>query len=160
MACARIGKSSLDIIWKREAGVLREAQYATAPSDLEHKKLVSSVYERRGTAPEIRAAIETDCIGEKQRAADTAAAIAVLQNAQGNTSAVKEPSSKVATPTAAAGESAPAIKKSINATQCADLNNELIFLQASSRRGGSVATMEGINAQRRAIDSKISSTKC
>jgi hypothetical protein len=51
MACARVGKSSLDIIWKREAGALREAQYANAEGNPDHKNLVDSVYEQRGTAP-------------------------------------------------------------------------------------------------------------
>jgi hypothetical protein len=157
MACARVGKSSLDIIWKREAGALREAQYANVEGSLEHKNLVDAVYDQRGTAPQIRAAIEADCIGEKQRAADANAALAAAQKAPGATPAAVRAAPATAPLTVAA---APAGKASDSAAQCAKLSSQLAAVQERARSGGGVATMEQIGNERRAIDSKISAAKC
>jgi hypothetical protein len=158
MACSRMGKSSLDIIWKREAGALREAQYASAGGNPEHKALVDAVYERRGTAPQIRAAIETDCIGEKQRAADAAAAIAALKKPQSTVPVAERTAPADAGPITVAA--APAGKAADSAAQCAKLNSQLVAVQERARRGGTVASMEQIANDRRAIDSKISAAKC
>jgi hypothetical protein len=160
MACSRVGKSSLDIIWKREAGALREAQYANAEGNPEHKNLVDAVYEQRGTAPQIRAAIEADCIGEKQRAADANAALAAVQKSQGTTAAPARtaPATGAGTgPLTVAG--APA-KPNDSAAQCANLSSQLAGVQERARKGGGVAAMEQLANERRAIDSKISAAKC
>jgi hypothetical protein len=119
MACSRVGKSSLDIIWKREAGALREAQYANAEGNPEHKNLVDAVYEQRGTAPQIRAAIEADCMGERQRAADANAALASLQKIQGTAPAAARSAPTATAPLAVAA--APAGKAGDNASQCTNL---------------------------------------
>jgi hypothetical protein len=158
MECAKLGKNSLDIIWKREAGSLREAQSAKGSS--EHRKLVDAVYDRRGSAPEIRASIEADCIGEKQRAADAAAAIAAIA-AQGGLPAVAASPAVAVAPTAAAPAPATAVaKKNDNASECADLNNKLSSLKDRARQGGGASTMEQINKERRTVDSNISAAKC
>ncbi len=159
MACSRVGKSSLDIIWKREAGALREAQYANAEGNPDHKNLVDAVYEQRGTAPHIRAAIEADCIGEKQRAADANAALAAVQRSQGTAAAPARAAPAAGTaPLAVAA--APAGKANDSAAQCANLSSQLTAVQERARKGGGVAAMEQINSERRAIDSKISAAKC
>jgi hypothetical protein len=162
MECAKLGKSSMEISWKREAGALREAQSAKGSS--EHKKLVDSVYDRRGSAPEIKAAIEAECISERQHAADAAAAIAAIA-AQGGLPTVAASPVAAAAPTAAAAAPAPAAasasaSKNDNAVQCAKLNIELTTLKDRARQGGSVSTMERINNERRTVDSKISAARC
>jgi hypothetical protein len=160
MECAKLGKNSLDIIWKREAGALREAQSAKGSS--EYRKLVNSVYDRRGSAPEIKASIEAECIGERQRAADAAAAIAAIA-AQGGLPTVAASPVAAAAPATAAAPPAPAAtaaSKNDNAVQCAKLNNELTSLKDRARQGGSVSTMERINNERRTVDSNISAAKC
>ncbi len=159
MACSRVGKSSLDIIWKREAGALREAQYASAAGNPEHKNLVDAVYEQRGTAPQIRAAIEADCIGEKQRAADANAAVAAAQKSPGASAAPARaaPTTGAAPLTVAA---APAGKPNDSAAQCANLSSQLAAVQERARKGGGVAAMEQLANERRAIDTKISAAKC
>lgn len=159
MACSRVGKSSLDIIWKREAGALREAQYANAEGNPEHKNLVDTVYEQRGTAPQIRAAIEADCIGEKQRAADANAALAAVHKSQGTSTAPARAAGANGTP-ALTVAAAPAGKATDGAAQCALLNSQLASVQERARRGGGVAAMEQLANERRAVDSKISAAKC
>jgi hypothetical protein len=47
-----------------------------------------------------------------------------------------------------------------NSGQCASLRSDLATLQSRARAGGSVATMERINNERRQVDSQISSAKC
>lgn len=163
--CAKVGKSSLDISWKREAGQLREAQAANGSP--EHRKLVGAVYDRRGSAPEVRAAIEAECIGERQRAADAAAAIAAIAAQGGLPTATTSPATGAgpAAAAATAAATAPALsaatgKTNDTAGRCTKLNHELASINQRARQGGSVATMEQINNERRALDRSISVAKC
>ena len=158
MACSRVGKSSLDVIWKREAGALREAQYASNAGNPEHKSLVDAVYEQRGTAPQIRAAIEAECIGERQRAADANAALAAVQKNLGVTAPARSVSSTGTAPLIVAA--APTGKTGDSAAQCASVSSLLASVQERARKGGGVVTMEQLANERRAIDSKISAAKC
>jgi hypothetical protein len=119
--------------------------------------LVDAVYEQRGTAPQIRAAIEADCIGEKQRAADANAALATGQKNQGTVASARAAPAAGTAPLIVAG--APA-KPADSVAQCANLSSQLASVQERARRGGGVAAMEQLANERRAIDSKISAAKC
>jgi hypothetical protein len=156
--CARQGKSALDIVWKREAGALREAQRAKSP---ENGKLIDAVYDRRGSAQEISAQIEAECITEKQRAADAAAALAALQQAAGADAPATAPKPATALKEPSNGESAPKTAATAdNKAQCANLRQQLTAVQDRGRQGGNVADMERINTDRRKIDQQISNAKC
>lgn len=69
--CNLRGEKAQKISWIRETGVMEEKQLASAKSYAD-KKLIQEVYQRRGTAVEIRAAVEADCRDEKDRAAQAA----------------------------------------------------------------------------------------
>jgi hypothetical protein len=153
IVCARTGQAALDIIWKREVGALREAQKAKSPGN---GALIDAVYERRGSAQEIRAQIEAECIAEKQRAADAAAALHALQQAAGTNATTVAPQ-----PTAAGtAEPLKPVAALNNKAQCASLYQQRTTVQNRGRQGGDIATMERINSERRAIDEQISSAKC
>ena len=90
--CGRIGVEAQRVAWTREAGATQEKQLNELPRGSaydEMVKTVGAVYSRRGTAPEIRAAIEADCVGEKQRQADAVAALKALNEQAGNKPATK-----------------------------------------------------------------------
>src|ERR1019366_1730465 len=63
--CAQRGLAAQKIMWAREAGRTEELQLAAATS-ANQRKLVGSVYRKRGSATEVRAAIESECAAEKQ----------------------------------------------------------------------------------------------
>jgi hypothetical protein len=80
-ACARTGNEAQRIVWNREAGATREKQINELPKGHAYDDMVQTidaVYTKRGTAPEIRGQIEADCLVQKQKQADAAAAIKAL----------------------------------------------------------------------------------
>jgi hypothetical protein len=80
-ACARMGNEAQRIVWNREAGATREKQIAEVPRGHAYDEMVQTidaVYTKRGTAPEIRGQIEAECLVQKQKQADAAAALKAL----------------------------------------------------------------------------------
>jgi hypothetical protein len=80
-ACARMGNEAQRIVWNREAGATREKQIAELPRGHAYDEMVQTidaVYTKRGTAPEIRGQIEAECLVQKQKQADAAAALKAL----------------------------------------------------------------------------------
>jgi hypothetical protein len=168
--CARWGKAALDVAWRRETGVLRETQFASPASGLsraEYTSVVDAVYARRGTAIELRAAAEAECVQQKQREADAMAAMAAVARAQGNAGmpagavAGADSSASVnnrAATSASAGNAAASSAN--NSGQCASIKEQLANLVSEARRGGPAGTMERINSERRALESQQSKLKC
>ena len=62
--CARLGEEAVKIVWARESGATREQQIA---ANAQNQPLIDSVYYKRGSAPELRTAIEAECMAETQR---------------------------------------------------------------------------------------------
>src|SRR4051812_14984673 len=85
-ACARTGEFAQQVQWKREGGVTLERQVAELPAARrsELAEVVQSVYARRGTAPEIRAAVEAECVQRKEQAAIAAEQLRLLQQQAGS----------------------------------------------------------------------------
>ena len=80
-ACARIGNEAQRVVWNREAGATREKQIGEVPRGHAYDEMVQTidvVYTKRGTAPEIRGQVEAECLVEKQKRADAAAALKAL----------------------------------------------------------------------------------
>lgn len=161
--CARLGQEAQKVAWKREAGATQDKQLAELPrggSRDEMAMVIASVYSRRGSAPEIKAAVEAECRAEKQHEADKAAALAALQ-----------PKGARPVPTAAAG-TGPAQEtgrpQAVNASQgaadpraaCPSLRSMDASLREQMRAGGSAAIMETLNAQRRRLDQRLSDARC
>ena len=75
--CAARGTASQKIVWARESGATQDKQIADlrAKGQIDQKQadLIAAVYSKRGTAPEVRAAIEADCAAEKDQAVQAAA---------------------------------------------------------------------------------------
>lgn len=80
-ACARMGNEAQRVVWNREGGATREKQVAELPRGHAYDDMVQTidaVYTKRGTAPEIRGQIEAECLVQKQKQADAAAALKAL----------------------------------------------------------------------------------
>jgi hypothetical protein len=158
-ACARVGQEAQKMVWKREAGATQERQLAELPNNGtrdEMAKVIDSVYRKRGTAPDIRAAVEAECLVEKQQAADAAAALKALQQQAGaSTPAVASPPAP-ATSTAVqkiSGEAPPNYA-------CPAWRSELEAVNADFRRGGSAATMERLQERRRKVEKHLREARC
>jgi hypothetical protein len=164
--CAQRGKDSLKIVWAREGGAAEErllAQAATAAQ----KRLVQDVYRRRGAASQVQAAVEADCVAEKEKAerdAALAAAEAVRAQREGRSPSVTGD----AVPQPAADPDADARTRSQEAAQeaerkksaCAQYNTQLDSLRVRERTGGSAATMDSLNEQRRSLRDQMSRAGC
>ena len=132
-ACARLGQEAQKVMWKREGGATQETQLAELPGNASRHdlaKVIESVYRKRGTAPEVRAAVEAECIAERQQAADTA-------TAQQSTAAPTGPD--------------PA---------CSSWRADLDRVTSESRVGGSAARMEELQNRRRTIERRMSAGRC
>lgn len=161
--CARLGQEAQKVAWKREAGATQDKQLAELPrgaSRDEMAMVITSVYSRRGSAPEIKAAVEAECRAEKQHEADKAAALAALQP-KGTRPApalhiATEPAQQAGRPQAMnAGQRAADPRAA-----CPGLRSMDADLREQLRAGGSAATMEALNAQRRRLDQRLSDARC
>jgi hypothetical protein len=156
--CSRMGEDAQKMVWKREGGATQERQLAELPAGNrdEMAKVLDSVYRKRGSAPEIRSAIEAECIAEKQQAADKAAALRALLPADAGAPAAAAP--------AATSTEGPAASKTQAATgpsaACPGWRRDLESLNAQLRAGGNAATMERIQAQRRSVEKSMSEGRC
>jgi hypothetical protein len=165
--CVQRGKDSLTIVWSREGGASEERLLAEAKSP-QDKRLVRDVYRRHGGASTVRAAVEADCMAEKQKAEeDTAKAIAAALKAQrdGTQPPERAPSQRTdAGADAAAAEERRRERAAYEADQkkqqCARYHSQLDSLRAQERAGGSARRMDELNDQRRSLRAQVSSAGC
>lgn len=167
MACARVGEQAQRIVWKREGGATQEQQLAEPPTVLspqEQARTIAAVYARRGSAPEIRAAIQAECIVDKQKEAQAAELLDPLRRQAGDPAG--SPAAGTA-PQAAPGSTgdsaqvrpaAASIKPS--ASTCASLRQSVDNAKARLRQGGSAATMEVLENGRRSAEASLRNSGC
>lgn len=166
VACARWGKSALEVAWKREAGALREAQLAKPSDDISRKEyasVVDSVYAKRGAAFLIRTQMEAECIVQKQQEADEAAALAVMARKLGTsetTQALGGANNDASSKSASRDGRVKVFNQADRQDTCAVLQDKLLAVRNSAKRGGSAAVMEKLNDDRRELEQRISISKC
>lgn len=162
-ACTRAGEEAQKIVWKREAGATQEKQMAELPntgSRAAMASIIDSVYRKRGSAPEIRAAIEAECVAEKQKEADDAAALKLLLQS-------RQAGGAAPAPAAAAGDApseAPAARKgqaTIGASSsCPSWRSEQETINAEFRKGGNAVRMEQLQNRRRDVEKQLRDGRC
>lgn len=165
-ACARVGDQAQRIAWKREGGATQEQQLAERATVLprtEQVQTIAAVYARRGSAPEIRAAIESECIANKQKEAEAADLLRQLRKQAGETAEAPAPAPQAA-PTSPA-EAAPQASATPASTKpseaaCANLRRPLDDVNSRLRRGGSARTMEFLQTERRRAEASLRSAGC
>jgi hypothetical protein len=167
-SCARRGDDAQKIVWSREAGALQDQLQSMARSGAQ-RKLIADVYAIRGTSSAVRAAIETDCVQEKEKSALAAAMLAnagiapsvssVPSVSSNDTSRKSDDGAAEAArraDNAARGNQASARKRAL----CSDLKAQSDRNRGSQRSAGNVGDMERLNQQRRETDGALSAAGC
>jgi hypothetical protein len=162
--CSRLGEEAQRMVWKREGGATQERQLADLPAGnrQEMAKVLDSVYRKRGSAPEVRAAIEAECVAERQQAADQAAVLRALLPANATAQgAAPSPAAAVASPADAEASAAQKRQAAVGPSYaCASLRRDLDSINAQLRSGGNAAAMERLQGQRRAAEKSLGDGHC
>lgn len=162
--CAPRGSSALKIMWAREAGATAERQLSETNIP-DERKLILDVYQKRGTAREVSAAIEADCLAEKERLALAANLAATAARLAGQN---QVPQAMPRGHSDAEMKAAESIRKEEEATrkanmkkaQCANYEVLLENIRRNQRVGSSAQGMESLNQQRRDIDKEKHDAGC
>lgn len=171
--CAQRGIDAQKIVWMRDNGASKDRQISDLDSKSisdarrqEETRLIESVYRKRGSAPEMRVAIEAECIAEKERFAQAAALAAAALRLQGDASAAPPAPARaggdpdLARLQARQSEEINSNEDSFKASRCADVARQVESLRREERAGGSVSTMNRLNERRRALDDRRRSEGC
>lgn len=162
--CTPRGARVMKIMWAREAGATAERQLSETNTP-DERKLILDVYQKHGTAREVRAAIEADCMAEKERlalAAELAAASARLSNQS------QPPQAMPRGPSDAEIKAAESRRKEEDATrktnmkkaQCDNYEVRIENIRKNQRAGSSAQGMESLNQQRRDLDKEKHDSGC
>jgi hypothetical protein len=162
--CRQRGIDSQKIVWSREGGALAEKLRAAAYSE-DEKTLITEVYGKRGTAPEVRASIEADCIAAKKHAQEVTAALAATGKQPGSPAPGVAPARPQAPESRAVeagqGGDASALRSAESQKRrCNSINTKIEGIQNSQRSGGSVAAMESLNQRRRDAEAERDRAGC
>lgn len=165
IACSRVGEQAQRITWKREGGATLEqqlAERATVLSPADQARTVQAVYARRGSAPEIRAAIEAECMADKAKEAEAAELLRQLRKDAGETGAAPAAASAAATavPNAAADNAAAPGSNKPSAARCASLKRSVDDVRSRLAQGGSARQMESLQNERRSAEASLRGSGC
>jgi hypothetical protein len=162
-ACSRIGEEAQKMVWKREGGATQERQMGELPAGnrQEMAKVLDSVYRKRGSAPEVRAAIEAECVAERQQAADQAAVLRALLPANASQAGLAPTPSSAADASASTASTASKAQAGSGPNPaCVGWRRDLAWVNGQLRAGGNAASMERLQGQRRDIEKSLGESRC
>jgi hypothetical protein len=169
LECAQRGKDSNKIVWAREGGATEERLLSEASSARE-RRLIQNAYRRPGAASTVQAAVEADCVAEKQREEHQAAiAIAAALKAQkegGGAATPSLPAQSVAQPQGEeqaaqiAAQQRAEREAQYKKRQCTRYGDEMESLRRAERAGASASRMDSLNEQRRNLREQMSRAGC
>jgi hypothetical protein len=142
--CRERGIQAEKIMWAREGGATLNQQL----SDYAHPvngALATDVYQRRGSAAEVRRAVEQDCGTEAARALEAQrlnAAAAAVMGGQGGRDMDSTPKAADSAQVPASVSQRPA---SNQASRCSDLQAEAKSIASQQHSGGSLSTMRSLD---------------
>lgn len=170
--CRQRGIDSQKIVWSREAGATADKQIAdlsamrgNANQTEDQKSLIVAVYQKRGSAPEVRAAIEADCVADKKRAELALEALAATKqlnkdrpptNSAPVAASDANPNSTGARPVDESAQLAAKRQESV----CKQFNVSLQNIRDLQRTGGSASTMAVLNNQQRSVEAEKRNANC
>ncbi|MBC3869207.1 DUF4124 domain-containing protein [Undibacterium oligocarboniphilum] len=153
-SCRQRGEEAKKIIWMREVGATQERLLADGGSE-ERRKLIGDIYAQRGNSADVRAAVEKDCMEEKNRSRPP------LKSSAGNNSATKPDTTG---DTASASAAASANTRNSDATRiqglCKQLREVLSHMQNGERSGGNAEEMDNMKTMRRDTEKEIKNLGC
>lgn len=154
LACTRRSEEAKKIIWSREGGASQEKLMAETNSG-ERRKLIADVYALRADASEIRAAIEKDCMDEKKQSR------MMLNTAEQDLT--RRAPNELKTADAVGNSGANRARPESNSrerAQCLNFKSKMQNIRMAQTEGGSAATMEALNQERRAALAESNSLGC
>jgi hypothetical protein len=158
--CVAAGAESMKVSWARESGMTKEQQLANGTHD---QWLIETVYLRRGTALEIRSAVEAACVAEKERraAAEAAAIARALNSPNAPSSPAQGPSpEEVARFQERRDAEITANQEAFKKSRCDGIKRRYDDLNRQERAGGSSSTMQRLRDLRRDLDEQRRSEGC
>jgi hypothetical protein len=155
--CIKRGADAQQIMWARESGKTAEDQSRLAQND-QQRRLIAEVYAVRGSAPQVRDAIQAKCQQDREQAAQAAALVAVALKAQGagnsasdvkpvDNDTAREPSPAKATPMS-------------SSNICDGFKAQLEGIRSQERLGGSAQVMESLSQRRNSIEKTARAQGC
>lgn len=157
IACRRVGEKAQGISWKREGGATLERQLQEAAGNAEMVETIHAVYGRRGSTPEIRAAVEAECVARREREAQAAE---LARTVQVQSVGQVPPAARASAPPPATAPAAKAPATTQGDPRCPGLKARRASTESALRAGGSGATMERLQQQRREVEQQMSEAKC
>lgn len=162
-SCKRLGAESLKIAWRREGGATFEQALSTAGNSSE-RSLVESVYRTRGTAPEIRARIENECVAEMEKRQRHAALFETSKPAtsgpgNGQPALTSESTPPHSGKTVVSSLKAEGKGAKVDGT-CDRLARTLESIRLRQRAGGSISTMESLRSDHAEIEQEQRKIGC
>jgi hypothetical protein len=165
--CSRRGQDSQKVVWAWEGGASAERQVedvnrdTAVPQDRKSqmRQLISDVYRQRGTANQVRARIESECMAEKEeKARAKALADALIKSGTKPDFGGSSPSgAPAATTTTTVGGSDPAAERK---ARCGRLSARAESVRNQQRSGGSAQAMDRLNQELRSITQEQSQGGC
>lgn len=159
--CAQRGAAATKIVWQREGGATLDQALNDAASGRD-RELVAAVYQARGSAPQVRARIESECMAEKERKARYAALLEATKPTSMDTtqtSASTNPQRQVP-----GGTAVEPLKINSGTPQkssaCDDLSARLNSIKSRQRNGGSISTMEALNRSAKETEQMMQQMRC
>lgn len=156
--CAQRGAESLKISWAREAGLIKEkaqveveGKRISASQKADAAKLIADVYNKRGSAPEVRAAIEAECVIEKEREAQAMALYRAANPASQKQTAADGLAKGAESPTGSEPIRRPTLANndaSVKKLHCSNQRRELDEIERRLRAGAAVHEIEKLRQER------------
>jgi hypothetical protein len=162
--CASRGEASLKIVWAREAGATMERQLGEAKTPPQ-RRLIASVYQKRGSAPAIRSQIEAECQEEQDKIKQLqtlAAAAAQIKSSLPEDPVKTDPSVSQAQggPSNTHRVTTGSSESSSHKSTCDRLSASLQTLVEQQRAGGSPAAMERMSEKKRNLEATLRVNGC
>lgn len=154
--CIQRGVQAQQIMWARESGkTAEELSYHAAGEP--QRRLIAEVYALRGSAPQVREAIQAKCQQDREQAAQSAALVAAALRGQ----AASNPNApaKPAAPEASR-EPNPASAAASGYNACDDYKAQLESTRSQERQGGSAQFMESLRQRRGNLESAARAQGC
>lgn len=155
--CTRRGTDAQQIVWARESGKTAEDLNRQAQNEPQ-RRLIAEVYAVRGSAPQVRDAIQAKCQQDKEQAAQAAALVAAALKASGANTLPPEVK-PVANDAAREPGSAKAVPMSGDNT-CGSFKVQRENIRSQEREGGSIQVMESLNQRRNAVEKAARAQGC
>jgi len=161
--CSQRGVESQKIVWAREGGATEEKLLA-GESDPARRQLIVDTYRVRGTAPQVRARIESECQVEMAEKAKAIAAHESMVKAGVLPSKAAPSTEPSPEQTGAEAKQKTELEEqrlaAAKTARCNGLNAQRDSIRDQQRKGGSGEYMDNLNRQRTQIDKQLRSAAC